>query len=263
MCLLIDSSDTALEIAYICNFIVSSQVKPNPNSDASKKQQVEEMFDNISPRYDFLNHFLSLGVDYSWRTKVRKNVNSFGAKYILDVATGTADLAIEMTNIEGSNIVGVDISQGMLDFGQIKLNQKNLTSRIRLTQADSEKLPFQEGDFDAVTVSFGVRNFENLLTGLAEMHRVLKPGGPMVVLEFSKPTHPIFSRLYWFYFKNILPLMGKLLSRSTNAYTYLPQSVAAFPEGEEFVQKAKSVGFSHVTYKPLTFGICTMYTCVK
>jgi demethylmenaquinone methyltransferase/2-methoxy-6-polyprenyl-1,4-benzoquinol methylase len=168
-----------------------------------------------------------------------------------------------MTKIEGSNIVGVDISQGMLDFGQIKLNQKNLTSRIRLTQADSEKLPFQDGDFDAVTVSFGVRNFENLLTGLAEMHRVLKPGGPMVVLEFSKPTNPIFSRLYWFYFKNILPLMGKMLSRSTNAYTYLPQSVAAFPEGEEFVQKAKSVGFSHVTYKPLTFGICTMYTCVK
>ena len=186
MCLHFDSSVTALEIAYICNFIVSSQVKPNPNSDASKKQQVEEMFDNISPRYDFLNHFLSLCVDYSWRTKVRKNVNSFGAKHILDVATGTADLAIEMTKIEGSNIVGVDISQGMLDFGQIKLNQKNLTSRIRLTQADSEKLPFQEGDFDAVTVSFGVRNFENLLTGLAEMHRVLKPGGPMVVLEANK-----------------------------------------------------------------------------
>lgn len=221
------------------------------------------MFDNISPRYDFLNHFLSLGIDYTWRTKVRKNVNSFGAKRILDVATGTADLAIELTNIQGSSIVGVDISQGMLDFGHIKLKQKNLTQRITLTQADSEKLPFADQEFDAVTVSFGVRNFENLLAGLAEMHRVLKPGGPMIVLEFSKPTNPIVSRLYWFYFKNILPVLGKMLSRSTNAYTYLPQSVAAFPEGEAFVEKAKFVGFSNVTYKPLTFGICTMYTCVK
>jgi demethylmenaquinone methyltransferase/2-methoxy-6-polyprenyl-1,4-benzoquinol methylase len=250
-------------IAYICNFIVTTQVKPNPASEASKKQQVEEMFDNISPRYDFLNHFLSLGVDYSWRTKVRKNVHGFGAKHILDVATGTADLAIELTNIPNSTIVGVDISQGMLDFGQIKLNHKKLTNRIALQQADSEKLPFEDQCFDAVTVSFGVRNFENLIAGLSEMHRVLKPGGPMVVLEFSKPTNPVFSKLYWFYFKNILPLMGKLLSRSTNAYTYLPQSVAAFPEGEEFVAKAKSAGFSSVTYKPLTFGICTMYTCVK
>lgn len=221
------------------------------------------MFDNISPRYDFLNHFLSLGVDYSWRTTVRKNVNSFGAKRILDVATGTADLAIELTKIKESNIVGIDISQGMLDFGQIKLNQKRLTNRITLKQADSEKLPFVDQEFDAVTVSFGVRNFENLLAGLVEMHRVLKPGCPMVVLEFSKPTNPVFSKLYWFYFKNILPLLGKMLSRSTNAYTYLPQSVVAFPEGEEFVDKAKSVGFSSVTFKPLTFGICTMYTCVK
>jgi demethylmenaquinone methyltransferase/2-methoxy-6-polyprenyl-1,4-benzoquinol methylase len=250
-------------MSYICNFIVSTQVKPNPASEASKKQQVEEMFDNISPRYDFLNHFLSLGVDYSWRTTVRKNVNSFGAKRILDVATGTADLAIELTKIKESNIVGIDISQGMLDFGQIKLNQKRLTNRITLKQADSEKLPFVDQEFDAVTVSFGVRNFENLLAGLAEMHRVLKPGCPMVVLEFSKPTNPVFSKLYWFYFKNILPLLGKMLSRSTNAYTYLPQSVVAFPEGEEFVDKAKSVGFSSVTFKPLTFGICTMYTCVK
>lgn len=221
------------------------------------------MFDNISPRYDFLNHFLSLGIDYSWRTIVRKNVNSFHAKHILDVATGTADLAIELTKISGASVVGIDISQGMLDFGHVKLKKKNLTQRITLTQADSENLPYQDQEFDAVTVSFGVRNFENLLPGLSQMYRVLKPGGPLVVLEFSKPTHPIISKLYWFYFKNILPRLGKLLSASSNAYTYLPQSVAAFPEGEEFVQKAKSVGFSHVSFKPLTFGICTMYTCVK
>lgn len=242
---------------------MATQIKPNPASEASKKQQVEEMFDNISPRYDFLNHFLSLGVDYSWRTKVRRNVNSFGAKTILDVATGTADLAIELTKIPGSSIVGVDISQGMLDFGQMKLKQKNLLSRIVLQQADSEKLPFDSEKFEAVTVSFGVRNFENLLAGLTEMHRVLKPNGPLVVLEFSKPTNPIFSRLYWFYFKNILPIFGKLLSKSSNAYTYLPQSVAAFPEGEAFSQKATEVGFTSVSYKPLTFGICTMYTCIK
>ena len=147
--------------------------------------------------------------------------------------------------------MGVDISQGMLDFGQIKLNQKQLTGRITLQQADSEKLPFEDQSFDAVTVSFGVRNFENLIAGLSEMHRVLKSGGPMVVLEFSKPTNPVFSRLYWFYFKNILPLMGKLLSRSTNAYTYLPQSVAAFPEGEEFASKQNLWAFPALLLNPL------------
>ena len=242
---------------------MATQVKPNPASEASKKQQVEEMFDNISPRYDFLNHFLSLGVDYSWRTKVRKNVNSFGAKRILDVATGTADLAIELIKIPQASVVGVDISQGMLDFGQIKLNQKQLTNRIVLQQADSEKLPFQDAEFDAVTVSFGVRNFETLDKGLSDMCRVLKQNGSLVVLEFSKPTNPIFSRLYWFYFKFILPPLGRLFSKDATAYTYLPQSVAAFPEGKEFCQRAKAAGFSNVTYKPLTFGICTLYHCVK
>ena len=239
------------------------QVKPNPISGDSKKQQVEEMFDNISPRYDFLNHFLSLGFDYSWRSKVRKNVQGLGAKYVLDVATGTADLAIELSKIEGSSIVGIDISQGMLDCGQIKLQRKKCNNRIVLIQADSEKLPFDNDAFEAITVSFGVRNFENLSIGLSEMYRVLKPSMAMVVLEFSKPSHPIFSRLYWFYFKNILPFLGKILSRSSNAYSYLPQSVEAFPEGEEFSSLVKSVGFKNVSIKPLTFGICTMYTCEK
>ena len=238
-------------------------VKPNPASEATKKQQVEQMFDNISPRYDFLNHFLSLGIDYSWRTKVRKKVAKFQPATLLDVATGTADLAIELSKIPGLTITGVDISQGMLDFGDVKLKQRNLQNRIVLQQADSENLPFADASFDAVTVSFGVRNFENLDKGLAEMCRVLKPGSPMMVLEFSKPTNPLFSRLYWFYFKYILPRLGKLLSKDATAYTYLPQSVAAFPEGEEFVSRAKSAGFSSVTFKPLTFGICTLYQCVK
>jgi len=194
---------------------------------------------------------------------VRKTVASFGPKRVLDVATRTADLAIELIKIKDLSVVGIDISQGMLNFGDIKLRKKGLNHRITLQQADSENLPFEESSFDAVTVSFGVRNFENLDAGLKEMNRVLKVGSPLVVLEFSKPTNPVFSRLYWFYFKYILPPLGKLFSKDATAYTYLPQSVAAFPEGEEFVQRAKSAGFSSVKYKPLTFGICTMYTCIK
>ena len=250
-------------MVYLYLIVSAPIVKPNPASEASKKQQVEQMFDNISPRYDFLNHFLSLGIDNIWRVRVRKTVAKFNPTKVLDVATGTADLAIELIKIKNLTVVGIDISQGMLDFGDIKLKKKGLDSRITLKQADSENLPFEDASFDAVTVSFGVRNFENLDKGLAEMGRVLKPGSPLVVLEFSKPTNPVFSKLYWFYFKYILPPLGKLFSKDATAYTYLPQSVAAFPEGEEFVNRAKSVGFSSVIYKPLTFGICTMYTCVK
>lgn len=242
---------------------LSTIVKPNPQSDSSKKQQVEEMFDNISGNYDFLNHFLSLGIDYSWRKKVRKTIAKTGAQKVLDVATGTADLAIELIKIPGLKVIGVDISRGMLDKGDVKLAQKNLTDRITLIQADSENLPFQDGEFDAATVSFGVRNFENLQKGMTEMCRVLKPGGSLAVLEFSKPTNPIFSGLYWFYFKYVLPPLGKLISKDATAYTYLPQSVAAFPEGEAFVKVAKASGFSQVSFKSLTFGVCTLYHCKK
>ena len=167
-------------------------VKPNPQSDSSKKQQVEEMFDNISGNYDFLNHFLSLGIDYSWRKRVRKVIQKTGAKYLLDVATGTADLAIELSKLPNLKMIGVDISRGMLDKGDIKLEKLKLTDRIQLQQADSENLPFQNEEFDAITVSFGVRNFENLQKGMTEMSRVLKKGGCLVVLEFSKPTNRCF-----------------------------------------------------------------------
>lgn len=250
-------------LIFALSFILSTPIKPNPSSDTSKKQQVEEMFDNISSRYDFLNHFLSLGIDYSWRKKVRKIIAKIQAKKILDVATGTADLAIEISKIPDTQIVGIDISRGMLDIGDVKLEKMQLTNRIVLQQADSENLPFETGEFDAVTVSFGVRNFENLDKGLADMCRVLKKEGSLIVLEFSKPTNPIFSRLYWFYFKFILPPLGRLFSKDATAYTYLPQSVAAFPEGEEFVARAKAAGFATVNYKPLTFGVCTLYHCVK
>jgi len=242
---------------------LSTTVKPNPLSDTSKKQQVEEMFDNISERYDFLNRVLSLGIDIQWRKKVRKIIAQSGAKNILDVATGTADLAIELAVIEGTYITGIDISQGMLSRGDIKLEKLGLNNRIRLQQADSENLPFENDSFEAITVSFGVRNFENLEKGMMEMSRVLKPGGSLVVLEFSKPRNPVFSAIYWFYFKYILPRLGRLISKDATAYTYLPQSVAVFPEGEDFVNVAKSSGYSHVTYKGLTFGIATLYHCVK
>ena len=251
-------------MVYICStFILSATIKPNPTSDSSKKQQVEEMFDNISGRYDFLNHFLSLGIDYYWRKRVRRMIAKSGAKTILDVATGTADLAIELSKIPNAHITGIDISRGMLDKGDIKLEKLKLTNRILLQQADSENLPFKNDSFDAITVSFGVRNFENLKAGMTDMCRVLNPGGILAVLEFSKPTNPIFSGLYWFYFKYILPPLGKLVSKDATAYTYLPQSVAAFPEGQNFVKIAKESGFSDVTFKPLTFGVCTLYRCVK
>lgn len=245
------------------HLVLSKIVKPNPSSDSSKKQQVEEMFDNISGNYDFLNHFLSLGIDYGWRKKVRKKLAATGAKKVLDVATGTADLAIELCKIPEVTVTGVDISKGMLSKGDVKLEKLGLTNRITLQQADSENLPFEDGTFDAITVSFGVRNFENLGKGMSEMSRVMKVGGSLFVLEFSKPTNPIFGGLYWFYFKFILPPLGRLISKDASAYTYLPQSVAAFPEGEVFAEMAKNNGYQTVTYKRLTFGVCTLYHCVK
>lgn len=221
------------------------------------------MFDDISGRYDFLNHLLSLGIDKGWRRKVRKSLASLEPKNILDVATGTADLAIEMAKLGDVRITGVDISRGMLDMGDRKLLKQNLNHKITLQQADSENLPFQDNDFDAITVAFGVRNFENLEKGLSEMSRVLKTGGKLAVLEFSQPTNKLVGALYWFYFKNVLPFVGRLFSKNATAYTYLPESVSKFPEGENFATIAKNNGFSQVQMKPLTFGISTLYVCEK
>jgi len=238
-------------------------VKPNPDSSLSKRQQVEEMFDDISGKYDFLNHLLSFGIDKAWRKKVRRTIEKFQPKMILDVATGTGDLALELSKIPEVNILGVDISKGMLDVGRAKIQKKNLQNRIELQQADSEKLPLSDNSFDVVTVSFGVRNFENLENGLKEINRVLKPGAHLVVLEFSKPKNKLVSALYWFYFKNILPAVGKLFSKSNRAYSYLPESVNQFPEGEKFAEIARSCGFESAIAHPLTFGISTMYVCKK
>jgi demethylmenaquinone methyltransferase/2-methoxy-6-polyprenyl-1,4-benzoquinol methylase len=242
---------------------MSKEVKPYEHEDGSKKEQVAQMFDNISERYDFLNHFLSLSIDKGWRKKVVKMVQQTGAKEVLDVATGTADLAIALTKANPDKITGIDISAGMLAVGQKKIEKKNLTNLITLTQADSENLPFADESFDAVTVAFGVRNFENLEKGLGEIKRVLKKGGSLLVLEFSQPTKFPFKQSYNFYFKNILPGLGKLVSKDSSAYTYLPASVDAFPFGEAFMQVLNKVGYNAKSHKPVTFGVATIYEAIK
>lgn len=239
------------------------QVKPNPNNTDGKKVQVEEMFNSIAHKYDFLNRFLSLGIDKGWRKKAIKYLKPIAPKTILDVATGTADLAIEAAKLNPQSIVGIDIAQQMLDVGSDKIKQKNLTHLITLQKADSENLPFADNNFDAVTVAFGVRNFENLEVGLNQIYRVLKPGGRAVILEFSNPKSFPYKQIYGFYFKYILPVWGNLLSKSSNAYTYLPQSVKYFPEGNDFAVILQRCNFKNVIINPLTFGTCTLYVADK
>lgn len=221
------------------------------------------MFDNISERYDFLNHMLSMSIDKGWRKKVVKMVVADNPKKILDVATGTADLAIALAKALPHHITGIDISQGMLDVGQKKIVARNLAQSISLQQADSEDLPFAHASFDAVTVAFGVRNFEHLEKGLEEIFRVLKPGGRLVVLEFSQPDRFPFRQVYRFYFKNILPGLGRLISKDSNAYTYLPESVDAFPYGADFNAILKKCGYKKPSHQPVTFGVATIYNALK
>ncbi len=240
-----------------------TEVKPYSEKESGKKQQVEEMFDNISPRYDALNHILSLNIDKNWRKKVVKKAAAEHPKKILDVATGTADLAIALAKANPEKIVGIDISQGMLDVGAKKIREKNLDGLISLQKADSENLPFEDGSFDVVTVAFGVRNFENLSKGLKELNRVLKKGGKLLVLEFSQPQKFPFKQGYNFYFKNILPLIGKIVSKDDAAYTYLPASVGAFPFGEKFIQEMATAGFSKNKFQPVTFGVASIYEGIK
>jgi len=238
------------------------EVKPYQD-EGSKKEQVAQMFDNISERYDFLNHILSLNIDKSWRKKVVKKIAQANAKRVLDVATGTADLAIALTKAHPDEVVGIDISNGMLDVGRQKIKKKDLTHIISLEQADSENLPFGNDVFDAVTVAFGVRNFENLEKGLAEIKRVLKPGGKLLVLEFSQPAAFPFKQVYRFYFKNILPGLGKMVSKDASAYTYLPASVDAFPYGQDFNDILHKVGYSKAEFQPVTFGVASIYDATK
>jgi len=221
------------------------------------------MFNNISWRYDLLNRLLSFGIDIWWRKKAIACLKGQKPKFILDIATGTADLAIEALSLKPDKIIGVDISEGMLNFGRKKLKDKGLENVIELQLGDSEKLLFPDHTFDAAMVSFGVRNFEDLVQGLEEIYRVLKPGGQILILEFSKPKNYLVRSGYNFYNATALPLIGKLLSKDSAAYTYLPESVAAFPEGDNFVKILTSVAFKSAKAVPLTFGICSIYTGTK
>ncbi|MBK8290766.1 MAG: bifunctional demethylmenaquinone methyltransferase/2-methoxy-6-polyprenyl-1,4-benzoquinol methylase UbiE [Flammeovirgaceae bacterium] len=238
-------------------------VVPYKEDRAGKKQQVARMFDSISGNYDFLNHFLSLGIDIRWRKKAIKLLAKSKPKLILDVATGTGDFAIETLKLNPDQVIGVDISEGMLEVGRKKMKARGIDHKIDLRLGDSENLPFEENKFDAVIVAFGVRNFENLEKGLTEMQRVLKPGGQLVVLEFSKPRTFPFKQLYNFYFKFVLPKIGQLVSRDSAAYTYLPESVQAFPDGTDFTNILNRIGFNYTTCQSLTFGISSLYTGTK
>ncbi|MBL7849895.1 MAG: bifunctional demethylmenaquinone methyltransferase/2-methoxy-6-polyprenyl-1,4-benzoquinol methylase UbiE [Cyclobacteriaceae bacterium] len=236
-----------------------SVVVPYKEDPGAKKQQVARMFNRISGRYDFLNHFLSLGIDILWRKKAIRLLKDKHPKQILDVATGTGDFAIEALALKPDRVIGVDISEGMLEVGRAKLRDRKLDERIELRTGDSENLPFEDNIFDAVIVAFGVRNFENLEAGLREMFRVLKPGGTVVILEFSKPSKFPMKQLYNAYFTAILPTIGRWISRDDSAYRYLPESVQAFPDGDDFLKVLSGTGFKNPQCDPLTFGISSLY----
>jgi demethylmenaquinone methyltransferase/2-methoxy-6-polyprenyl-1,4-benzoquinol methylase len=239
--------------------LANPEVTPYNNVE-SKREQVETMFDNIAPYYDLMNRVLSLGIDKTWRSKAIKLLQDLESPKILDVATGTCDVAIEMAkNLSNPSIIGLDISAKMLKVGQKKIDKSGLGDIISLTQGESENLPFDDNTFDAITVAFGVRNFGDLKKGLAEIRRVLKTDGQLIVLEFSKPTMFPFKQGFNFYFKNILPRIGKLTSKDPKAYTYLYESVQAFPDGDNFIKVLDSLDYKKSTCTPLTVGICSIY----
>lgn len=243
---------------------MSEHVIPYKDSEEEKKKQVAEMFDNIAHKYDFLNHFLSLNIDKSWRKKSINLLQNRRPKKILDVATGTGDLALESyKRLDPDLIIGIDISKGMLEKAKDKISKAGLADQIQLEEGDSENIKFPDASFDAITVAFGVRNFENLQKGLKEMHRVLKTDGEVVILEFSRPEKFPVKQLYRFYFKHILPAIGKLFSKDMSAYSYLPESVDAFPYGERFAQLLNESGFRKVHIRKFTFGIAMVYHAKK
>lgn len=235
-------------------------IVPFKGSDLDKKNQVAEMFNQIAFRYDFLNRFLSGGIDIYWRKRAIKALKELHPHNILDVATGTGDLAIMINKyLHPKKTTGIDISKGMLDIGRAKLAKLKLKEQIELLEGDSEAINFPDDTFDAVTVAFGVRNFGDLEKGLSEMRRVLKPGGILVILEFSKPKQPAFKGLYNLYMKLVAPGIGKLISKNAEAYAYLTESVKAFPEGNDFLEILMKTGYLDTSLKPLSLGICTIY----
>jgi demethylmenaquinone methyltransferase/2-methoxy-6-polyprenyl-1,4-benzoquinol methylase len=239
------------------------QVTPYKDSDHQKKQQVEQMFDNIAPKYDFLNHFLSLGIDKLWRKKAIRILSAYKSDSILDVATGTGDFAIAASKLKPSKIIGFDLSEQMLNVGRVKVKRLGLDQIIGFQKGDSEAMPFSDEQFDTITVAFGVRNFENLENGLKEFVRVLKPDGVVIILEFSKPKYFPMKQLYYFYFFGILPLIGRMVSKDSSAYSYLPESVMAFPDDQTILSILQKVGLSRTSQKRLSFGIATIYIAQK
>jgi demethylmenaquinone methyltransferase/2-methoxy-6-polyprenyl-1,4-benzoquinol methylase len=239
------------------------EVKPYGNSDKSKKEEVAEMFNNISKKYDFLNHFLSLGIDKIWRKKAIKKLREIQPKRILDIATGTGDFAIASLKLNPTEVVGIDISAGMLEVGREKMKARQFDSIITMTLGDSEALPFEDNYFDALTVGFGVRNFEHLEIGLAEMFRVIRVGGKVIILEFSKPKKFPIKQGYGFISKYIIPFFGKRISKDEKAYAYLPESIAAFPEGQEMIDILTKLGYKNVEAELVSGGIATIYSGVK
>ncbi len=241
----------------------AAKVVPDTASNLSKKAQVAEMFNNIAGRYDFLNHFLSMGIDKGWRKKAIAEVVEIRPDAVLDVATGTGDMAIATATIHPCKIMGVDIADQMLEIGRKKISAKKLQDNITLQTGDSEQMPFADKSFDAVMCAYGVRNFEHLEAGLSEMSRVLRPGGKVVILEFSHPGSFPVKQLYNFYFRYILPVLGKWLSKNARAYSYLHESVMAFPEGKQFCEILEKCGFKEAKHRSLTFGVTTIYTAIK
>ncbi len=242
----------------------AEKILPYKKSGESKKEQVAEMFDNIAGKYDFLNHFLSLNIDKIWRRKSVSLLKDAYPKVILDVASGTGDFALEVyKQIKPDKIIGIDISQGMLNVAEKKIKEKHLSEFIEFKKEDSENLPFENEIFDAATVAFGVRNFANLQKGLSEIYRVLKPGGKLIILEFSQPENFPVKQFYGFYSKYLLPFFGKLFSKDKAAYSYLPESVNAFPYGKDFETILLKTGFVSVKSKKFTFGISTVYYAVR
>jgi len=235
-------------------------IVPFKDSAESKKKQVEKMFDKIAFRYDFLNHFLSAGIDVGWRKKAIKKLRSLNPKSILDVATGTGDMAIlSYRLLNAEKIIGIDISDGMLEIGKKKIEKLGLQQRIELLKGDSETIIFNSNSFDAVTVAFGVRNFQNLELGLSEIKRVLKPGGKLIVLECTKPKLPVIKNFYNLYLNVIAPWIGRVISKNKNAYQYLNESVQKFPEGKDFVQILNKLGYKNASCKTLSLGISSIY----
>jgi demethylmenaquinone methyltransferase/2-methoxy-6-polyprenyl-1,4-benzoquinol methylase len=256
----------AAQIQYLCAMsqFAHDKVVPYSQSNADKKEQVASMFDSIAKRYDFLNRFLSLGIDQGWRKKAISYLKDKKIKHLLDIATGTADMALmAYSQIHPEKITGIDISEGMMQYGRVKIQNKGLNDKIQLSLGDSTAIPFEASTFDGAMVAFGVRNFANLEKGLQEIHRVLTLGSKLVILEFSQPSSFWFKPIYTFYMKWVTPTIGKLFSGNKEAYAYLNESVIAFPEGAAFLSILEQAGFKNVSQEKLSLGICSIYCASK